>query len=378
MSNSKAMQSLKLLIPLGLLSALGWAQPVESPPGRPLQPGDQLEINIFTLPEVEKKYQVRADGTFFHPLAGEIRASGKTLPQLEALLRQRLSKELRKPQFRVGLTTMAEAECAVLGEVRSQGKYKVAPGSSIMDLLAQAGGINDKADLDGAVVLRAGRSIPLDLGPKGQAQLAAMQVQKGDIIYVNRGKRVGVSGEVQAKGIYVVSSRSTNPVEDAVKAAGGATEAGALNRVQIIRPSLAKPIEVDLLDPQVASQVGLEDGDTVMLPARRIVLLGAVGKPGPVNLVGKETLLDVVSSADPAKARLDSVVLVRAEDVQKGTDKKEIYNLQQAFQEGSTMVAVPVRDGDMVFVPNVEDAGMLGNPTGLMSLLVMARSLFAL
>ena len=348
------------------------------PGARLLQPGDTLEINILTLPEVEKKYPIRADGTFFHPLAGEVVASGKTLKQLEALLRQRFSKELRKPAFRVGVTAMAETDAAVLGEVKLQGKYKFAPGTSVMDLLALAGGVTDKADLDGAVILRSGKQIPLNLGPAGQAELSALVVRKGDIIYVNRGRRVGVSGEVQAKGIYAVSSKSVNPVEDAIKAAGGATETGALNRVQVIRPSLAKPIEVDLLNPEAASKVVLEDGDTVVLPPRRAVVLGAVSKPGAVPLIGKETLLDVVSIAGIEKGKIDALVVVRAADLAAGSNKKEVYNLEGTFSEGNPVVSVPIRDGDVVFVPAKGEEGLLSNPTGLMSILVMARSLFAI
>ena len=360
-----------------------WSQPVTGKSGdnmdHVLQPGDQLEINILTLPEMEKKYAVRADGTFFHPYAGEVVAKGKTLRDIEALLKQRFRKELRNPSFRVGVSTLADTEAAVLGEVKTQGKFKFAPGTSVMELLAQAGGITEKADSDGAILLRGGQEIPLDLGPGGQGKLARLLVQKGDIVYVNRGLRVGVSGEVQLKGIYSVSSKSSNPVEDAVKAAGGATEAGALNRVQIIRPRLTQAMEVDLMNPVEAGKIKLEDGDTVMLPARRAVILGAVNKPGAVNLTGKENLMNIVSEAGLAKGKLDAVVVVRAKDVLAGTDKKEIYDLQSSFAEGATVVSVPIMDGDVVYVPSQEESqGIMSNASGLMTILYMARSIFAL
>jgi len=373
----------KILFAGWVISGVAFSQPeghstvFQDSPDRLLQPGDQLEINIFTLPEQEKKYQIRADGTFFHPYAGEVLASGKSLKQLDAILRQRFSKQLRKPDFRVGVSAMAESDAAVLGEVRSQGKFRFSPGTSVMDLLAQAGGVTDKADTDGATILRNGKKIPLNLGPSGQAELARTMVQKGDILYVNRGRRVGVSGEVQAKGIYAISSKSTNPVEDAVKAAGGATETGALSRVQVIRPSLSKPLEVNLLGPASASKVVLEDGDTVLLPPRRAVVLGAVNKPGPVPLTGKETLVDVVSQAGLAKGKIDSLVVVRSQDVISGNNRKEVYNLEAFFSEGNPTAPVMIHDGDLVFVPTQEEAGMFSSPTGLMSLLIMARSIFS-
>lgn len=346
---------------------------------RPLEPGDQLEINIFTLPEQEKKYQIRADGTFFHPYAGEVKAAGLTLAQLETVLRQRFRKQIRKPEFRLGMTAMSESEAAVLGEVKNQGKFKFMPGTSLADLIAQAGGISDKADLDGAMLLRAGKQIPVDLNTSGQAALARMTVQKGDILYVNRGLRIGVSGEVQAKGIYAISSKSGHPVTDAVKAAGGATESGALSRVQVIRPSLAQPLEVDLLNPETAAKVTLEDGDTVLIPARRAVVLGAVTKPGTVNLVGKETLIDIIGLAGLDKAKIDNLIVIRSADVSAGNSKKEIYNLESSLKEDAPVVSVRIYDGDVVYVPTKEEAkGIVENASGLMSILWMARSIFSI
>ena len=368
-----------------LIQTLAWSQPpiipqweAINPQKRVLQKGDQLEIHLVSLPDTEKKYTVRADGTFFHPLAGEIQASGKTLQQVEAILAQRLKRELRNPAFRIGLTSLADAEAAVMGEVRSQGKFKFAAGTSVMDLLAQAGGLSEKADKDSAIIWREGKEIEINLNPAGLNELSRMQVRNGDILYVNRGKRVGVSGEVQAKGIYSVSTKSVNSVEDAVKAAGGATESAALSRVQIIRPSLAAPILVNLLDPAEAGKIILQDGDTVLVPARRAVILGAVGKQGILPLNGSESLVDVVSQAGVSQGNLAAVVVIRAADVQASTDKKEIYNLEGNFQEGQQTVRVPIQDGDVVFVPPKAENNLLTGGSSLMQMLFMARSLFSI
>lgn len=348
---------------------------------RTLQPGDRLEINIFSLPELEKQYQIRADGTFYHPHAGEVLASGKTLKQISTQLTQRFKKELRDPQFRIGLVQMAEAEATVMGEVRTQGKFKFGAGTSVIDLLAMAGGLGDKADRDSAVLIRSGKEIPLNLNVAAQSEMARMTVRSGDTIFVNRGKRVSVFGEVQAKGVYVIGSRSPNAVEEAIKSAGGMTETAAMNRIQVRRPSLKDPILVDYANPEEVSKVQIEDGDVMVIPARSVVVLGAVNKQGALPLTGKETLMDVVSQAGVGQARLDSVVVVRSEDVLAGNDKKEVYNLEKFFTEGSregAAINVPIRDGDMVFLPQKEDStGGLFGGGNLLNLLLMARSLFA-
>ena len=345
---------------------------------RQLQAGDRLEIHILTLPELEKTYLVRADGTFYHPFAGEVTAAGKTLPQLEVLLKQRFGKQLRSPAFRVGLTSTAEAEASVLGEVHAQGKFKFSEGATVMDLLAQAGGLSEKADRDSAILVRSNKQIPISLTPTVEDGVTTLKVRNGDILYVNRGKRVGVSGEVQIKGVYAIGSKSKNSIEEAVKSAGGANETAALNRVQLIRPSLAQPIVVNLLDPSQSSKVVLEDGDTVLVPPRRVVLLGAVTKPGPLVLTGKENLVDVVAAGGTDRGRLDSVVLVRSADVMSGTDKKEIYNLQESFSEGKQVVNVPIYDGDVVFIPAKEEGGGFLQNAAMVNLLLMARSFFSI
>jgi len=361
-------------------SGAGYIDPRYDPSQRRLQAGDTLEINVFSLPELEKRYQIRADGTFFHPFAGQVVASGKTLTQLEQDLKQKLSRQLKKPHFRLGLSSMGESEAAVLGEVRNQGKFKFVPGSSVMDLLAQAGGVSDKADLDGAVILRSGKSLTLDLSPAHQAELSRMEVQAGDILYVNRGRRIGVSGEVQTNGVYALSSKSLHPLEDSIKSAGGAKETAALHRVQIIRPSLPKPLEVNLLKPDELAKVSLEDGDMVVVPARKAVVLGAVTKAGAIPLNGNESLVDILSQAGLNSASIDSVVVIRSDNVRTAsTEQKEVYNLQDGLGQSQPLVNVPIHDGDLVYVPTKDLSGGVFGPAGqsMMSVLLMARSLFA-
>lgn len=360
-------------------------KPIEGIPSRVdvnlhvLQPGDQIEVHVFSMPELEKVYMIRADGSFFHPLVGEVQARGKTLAQLEAALKPIMTRELKRARFRVGLHSLAEAEASVMGEVHSQGMFKFVPGSSALDLIAHAGGLTNKADLDGAVVLREGKKIELSLTRENQTSLANFLIQSGDVIYVHPGKRVGVSGEVHEKGLYAVSFRN-GTIEDAIKAAGGASGTAALNRVLINRPSLAKPLEVNLLSKDGTDPNILKDGDTVVVPARRAVVVGAVDKAGPVNLTGKENLCDIISAVGTSRGRLDQVVVIRAADMAKVepngeiTGKKEEYNLEKFFSEGTGAPEVILNDGDVVFVPT-KDQGqdLLGN-AGFLNMVLMARS----
>jgi polysaccharide biosynthesis/export protein len=384
------------LIGLGLTVVLSSLQAAAQPPAVPvtterpslplnavdnksriLQIGDRLNIHVYSLPALPTNYDIGADGTIFHSFMGVLPASGKSVAQLETLIRSRLVRQLKNPAFRVNVISTAEATAAVLGEVKSQGKLKFPEGSTLLDLLAQAGGITDKADPDSAILWRGGKEIPVNLSQSGQAQMSKIKILNGDILYVNKGRRIGVSGEVQAKGVYSISSRSANAIEDAIKAAGGATETAARTRIQLVRPSLDKPITVNLLDPTSCGKLVLEDGDLLVVPSRRAIMLGAVAKQGPLPLTGSENLVDVVSSAGVSQGRLDSVVLIRAADVLAGNEKKEIYNLQETFKEGKQTLNVAVHDGDVIFIPAKEASqGILQGNIG--QLLFLARSFIGL
>lgn len=348
------------------------------PPNYLLQPGDKLEIQIDSLGETEKIYQIRADGLINHPVAGEIKASGRRLKDVEDALRTRLEFCLKRPSFRLGIFSVAEIEASALGEVRNQGKFPVNAGANILDLLALAGGPSPKADLETAILIRDEKEIPLSLAIENKKELSKLKLVNGDMLVLTAGKRISVQGEVREPGTFSVSYRSKDPVEDALRSAGGTKETAALNRVQISRPSMRKPTVVDLNvreDGHIKIPVEIEDGDIITVQPNRCVVVGGVDKQGQVILTGNETLFDIVSASGTSHGRLDEVVVIRAADVEAGGDKRETYNLEEAFTDSKSIPKVPIYDGDVVYVPSAEVGG--NGIWNLLSIVGMARNFFA-
>lgn len=350
------------------------------PPNYLLQPGDKLEIQIDSLAETEKIYQIRADGNINHPVAGEIRAAGKPLKEVEKVLRTRLEYCLKRPSFRLGIYSVAEIEASVLGEVKSQGKFRVNAGASVLDLLALSGGPTVKADLETAALVRDEQEIPVNISPGNSKELSRIKLVNGDMLVMKAGKRVSVTGEVREPGTFAVSYLSKDPIEDALKAAGGTKETAALNRVVLTRPSVRKPVTIDLNvrdeNGHVKLPMPLEDGDIIGVQPCRCVVVGGVDKQGQVILTGNETLFDIVSASGTSRGRLDEVVVIRAADVESGTDKRETYNLEEAFTDAKAIPKVSIYDGDVVYVPAKAEAGL--GTMGMLNMLFMARSLFAI
>ncbi len=345
-----------------------------------LQPGDKLTINIPALPDIPKEYEIRIDGSFYHPVVGEIKAQGKTVAQLTREFKRLLARELKHPTFKLGLSGLADTEVAVLGEVKSQGKYKVAPGATVLDVVAKAGGLSPTADPRAAVLIRGGKRLAVSLMPPADGTNDSLvRVRPGDILYVYPGVRVSVNGEVFNPGVFAVSRDDPTP-EEAVYRAGGGKPTAALNRVQLIRPTLAKPIILDLTPgkphnlPEPARR--LRDGDVLMIPPRQAVVLGGVSKPGPFRLTGGETLIDIVNTLGGAnKGNLDDVKVIRYEDIKAGRAKVEKYDLTKFYEEG-VAVNVPIHDGDLIFIPPKERGYDLFGNMNILGLIGIARTIF--
>lgn len=375
------------LIGLCLFTSVAQAKPEETyfrrisvPANYLLKPGDQLEIIVESLPEAQSIYQIRSDGNIQHPVAGEVKAAGKNLLDVEKVLKQRFSFSLKKPVFKLGIYSVAEIETSVVGEASRQGKFLLNAGSSMLDLLAQCGGLTEKADVSDCYILRGDEKLAVNMSDR--TTLGKMKLMDNDVFMVNPGKRVTVNGEVRAPGQFTVSFKSPTPIDDALVLAGGAKETAALQRVMLVRATLKQPILINLNERdekgQLLKPVDVLDGDTISIQPLRCAVLGGVDKPGPVALTGNETLFDIVSAAGSSRGRLDEVVVIRSADVQAGTEKRETYNLEEAFTDLKSIPKVPVNDGDVVFVPPLDQSGGLWNAAQpMMSLIWMARSLFA-
>lgn len=343
-----------------------------------LRTGDKIEFFVTALPELPSVYEVRVDGSFYHPVIGQIKASGRTLSDVREEIKQKLAKELRYPDFRLGLQAITTMEVSVLGEAKSQGSFEIGVGGNALDALAKAGGLTDKADTKKALILRGDQQIEISLDPVEGQGLTTLKA--GDVLYIKPGLQVSVAGEVPKPGPYNVSQGGGTPW-DAIIAAGGAKEEAALTRVKLIRPSFPEPLVLDLSPtneqplPEEAKQ--LQAGDIVIVPARQAAVLGAVTKPGPMPLTKEQTLLDLLSEQLTNESDIRHVLVVRAEDVQKNRDKKEEYNLNDFLKGGKGELAgIPIHDGDLVYIPGKKQGNGIFNGFNILSVLSIARLFF--
>jgi len=232
------------LLPGSGALAQGETLPVN--PDRPLLQlgaGDQVKMEVFGRPEMDTVTYVSDDGTVRVPLAGAVRIGG--LSPAEAA--ERVEAALRKGQFLVDphvtftVIQSRSQRVSVLGEVKSPGRYPIESNSTVLDLIAQAGGPTDKG-ADTIYILRpdgGGTLQRLSVGLKSvtdpqQGMPAILQtLRSGDSIFVPAAQQFYITGAVRAPATYRLDSDMT--LLQAIARAGGVTERGSASRVQIRR-----------------------------------------------------------------------------------------------------------------------------------------------
>jgi len=183
---------------------------------------------------------VANDGTIHIPLAGSVQVAGVT--PIDAA--DRVAKALRdggyfvNPQVTLTLNNSRSERVSVLGEVNHPGSYAIDPSTSIIDLVAAAGGLTPNGADEGFVRRRESdghvASYTVDLkGPTSSRDLPSQRLESGDELYVPTAQRVYVYGEVTTPNSYKVEPGMT--VMQAIVRAGGITPRGSEHRVEIKR-----------------------------------------------------------------------------------------------------------------------------------------------
>jgi polysaccharide export outer membrane protein len=119
-------------------------------------PSDVLSISILNQEAMDRTVTVRPDGMISFPLIEEVNAAGLTPAQLEELMTASLSEyvELIPGELSVTVDEVHSYTVSVLGEVRNPGRFEFTNSATVLDALAEAGGLTEFASADEIVILR--------------------------------------------------------------------------------------------------------------------------------------------------------------------------------------------------------------------------------
>ena len=223
-------------------------------------PEDLLEIQVFGQENLNRQVRVNGQGIISLPLIGEIKVAGLAPQEVEMRLVEAYGSEyLRNPQVTVTVKEYRHNRVAVTGAVDKPGQYEMIGPRTLLEMLALAGGLQDKPGAkagdvvhiirgqraaEPARVMQTANALPFSPRPEtvvidlrrllqeGRTELN-IPIRHGDVIHVPFAGNAYVLGGVRRPGSVTVRDNLT--LTQAVALAGGLDPVLATQRVEVMR-----------------------------------------------------------------------------------------------------------------------------------------------
>ncbi len=286
------------------------------PHDAPVGTGDLLHIEVFDVPELSRDVRVGDAGDISFPLIpSKITAAGLTPFQLEQKMEQLLIENglVTHPQVSVFVKEQNSQPVSVVGAVMKPMVYQLIRPTTLLELLADAGGIADDA---------------------------------GGVVIVTRNPNPVVPPAASTTAVPAAKANG-NP------SAGNATTEGPLEQpAQVITIRLRNLLESG--DPSY--NVRVYAGDVVSVPRAGIVYVTGAGISQPGGYVlqshGEQiTALKAVALAHGLTgfAKADNAVIMRNNPV---TGQKDVIPVRIGQIEKQKTEDVAMKSNDILYIPD--------------------------
>ena len=256
-----------------------------------LGPEDELEIEVFNVPELKETVRVAADGQITLPLIGRVQASGLTTDQLRQELADKWGENyLQDPQVSVFVKEFKARPVAVNGAVEKPDLYYLKGQRSLIEVLSMAGGFGKHAGSGSTVVItrqggfkdlqvvegmhvRGPDQIEIDLNRLLYTRNPGLniEIKPQDIVSVSKADVVYVTGAVRLPGGFVLEDRPTMTVIQALAMAGGFTPTASKGGAVILRTrkdgsKIKLPVNLRRVLKGKAEDLTLASNDVLYVP----------------------------------------------------------------------------------------------------------------
>ena len=117
-------------------------------------PGDVLEISVWNEPDLSKQLIVPPDGVISFPLINPIKVTDLTITALKKAVTKRLSEFIPDVTVTVLLIEINSLKAYVIGKVKKAGEFRITLETSVLQILAKAGGLTPFASDGNIKILR--------------------------------------------------------------------------------------------------------------------------------------------------------------------------------------------------------------------------------
>ncbi|MBW1702558.1 MAG: polysaccharide export protein [Deltaproteobacteria bacterium] len=256
-------------------------------------PLDVLEISSHVGNKVTATtVTVDNRGRISYSFIDDLEVAGLAPSQLDGMLTKEIANYIKNPRIDILVKEFKSKSVLILGELASlrtthisqarSGKIYLKGKTTLMDLIALAGGYTVDADIKNVKLMKRGKTYRInlyDIIEKGDERLNVI-VDDGDVIDVPElpeyGERVYVMGEVNSQGVY--SLKDAQDLLAAIALAGSFTSLAKEENTLIVRAYepgksplvMMADLKALLRKADLRQNIPLEDGDLVYVPRMRI------------------------------------------------------------------------------------------------------------
>ena len=123
-----------------------------------LQSGDKIKVTVYGEDNLNGVYDIDPSGSVSLPLAGSVRAAGRTKLELQRDIARRYKSEyLQDPKVTVEIAGFRPIY--ILGEAEKPGEYPYRSGLNLISAVTAAGGFTYRASRNGVLIQHFGEDV---------------------------------------------------------------------------------------------------------------------------------------------------------------------------------------------------------------------------
>ena len=326
-------------------------------------PGDKLFIDIYGQSENYYQVEVSPEGNAILENVGPVNLSGLSLLNAEKRLVSRLKKvyqgiNQKKTFVNISVGIPRAIRVNIVGEVNLPGTYNFSAFNTVYNAIYVAGGITEKATLRDIKLFRNNKLVnTVDVYKfltKGDGS-SNIRLENNDLILVSPySNRISIDGAVKLPGKFEFKNNET--LSDLIFYSGGFTENASTKKIKVTRIINDQLKIVDINSDQF-DFFQLKTGDKFQVEEiinkynDRIIVKGAVYRPGVYSISDKMTINDLITKAEGLKP---DVFLNRATVTRTNSDysttnislnlKEELQNPQFNLEEEDVITIFSIND----------------------------------
>jgi polysaccharide export outer membrane protein len=342
--------------------------------------GDVIVIEVFDVKELSREVRVSQTGSIGIPLVPvRLHVSGLTEVQAEQKIAEVLESNglVSHPQVSVSVKERRSKPITVVGAVNHAMVYQADHAVTILEVLAEAGGIANDAG-DTVIVARpvpesveADPSEPPTIGPEDLAAALASRDSNQTASASDSASDTGSAstGSPTSKTVFPAPSSTASPST----APDTSAPSDPFPKTNTITINLNQLVE----SGDATNNIMLQAGDIITVPHAGIVyILGAVSRPGGFVLANDRsqmTTLKILALAGGLKdtAKKDHAFIIRKDNQgqqhQVPVDLKKVMNFstEDVQLQPSDILYVPNSTSKQVLIKAVELAVVIGTAVAL-------------